>query len=181
MDVMRLLATSTKPVPSMMIAEHCDLPKSSAYHLLNCMESRNFVTYYPEKRAWGLGPSAFEVGTAYLRADRLAWLGRPLVKDLAESTRTTAHLAVLHGADVLYVVKESPSSGVQPLVSEVGLRLPAHLTAVGRAILMRLPREQLRALYPLTSALVRRTRRGPFLVAQLERELEARTRGRLCD
>jgi DNA-binding IclR family transcriptional regulator len=172
MNVLKFLSGRVRPVPSMTISQHLGLPKSSTYHLLNAMKEQNFVTYYPDEHAWGLGPSAFEIGTAYLRGEPLAWLGRPLLKELAESTGVTSHLAVLYGQDVLYLVKESPGTGPQ-LVSGVGLRLPAHLTAVGRAILMRLPKDQLRALYPARDPLVRRTQRGPTLVTELERSLES--------
>ena len=54
---------------------------------------------------------------------------------------------MLHGRDVLYVVEER-APGRPPLVTDVGVRLPAHLTASGRAILAALPAAQVRALYP---------------------------------
>jgi DNA-binding IclR family transcriptional regulator len=182
LSVLRFLAGRVRPVPSMVIARELGLPKSSTYHLLNVMKESNFVTYYPDAHAWALGPSAFEIGTSYLRAEPLAWLGRPVLRKLAAACRVTAHLAVLYGQDVLYLVKESPPEGNSHLVSRVGVRLPAHLTAVGRAIMMRLPPAQLQAIYPPTNVLVRRTHRGPALLSELERELkEARERGYAVD
>lgn len=182
MRILQFLAGRVRPVPSMAISAQLGLPKSSTYHLLNVMSESNFVTYYPAEHAWGLGPSAFEIGTAYLRAEPLSWLGRPLLKRLADETGVTAHLAVLHGRDVLYLVKEDPERSATRWISRAGLRLPAHLTAVGRAILMRLPAEQLKAIYPDRDPLVRRTRRGPNLVSELERDLaHARERGYALD
>lgn len=182
MAILRFLASRARPVPSMVVAAHCRLPRSSAYHLLNCMQERHFVIYYPDHKAWGLGPAAYEIGTAYLRADPLAWLGRPMLQDLANECGVTAHLAVLHGRDVLYLVKEIPEHRPTSLVSRVGIRLPAHLTAVGRAMLMALSGGQLRAIYTTRNLLVRRTRRGPQLVSELERELsEDRQRGYAID
>jgi DNA-binding IclR family transcriptional regulator len=55
-------------------------------------------------------------------------------------------------------------------VTDVGVRLPAHLTATGRAMLAALPREQVRALYPDAAAFADRTGRGPARPAEL-REL----------
>jgi DNA-binding IclR family transcriptional regulator len=48
----------------------------------------------------------------------------------------TAHLGVLHGAETLYLLKEQPPVAPIPvtLVIDVGVRLPAHLTASGRSI-----------------------------------------------
>ena len=63
----------------------------------------------------------------------------------------SAHLAVLHGRDVLYIVEERAKNRPS-LVTDVGVRLPSHLTASGRAILAALPKSQVRALYPNAAA-----------------------------
>ena len=67
---------------------------------------------------------------------------------------------MLHGRDVLYVVEER-APGRPPLVTDVGVRLPAHLTASGRAMLAALPPAQVRALYPDRGAFVDRHGPGP--------------------
>ena len=86
-------------------------------------------------------------------------------------------LAVLHGRDVLYVVEER-APGRPPLVTDVGVRLPAHLTASGRAILAALPAAQVRALYPDPSAFVDRHGTGPQTLSALRSVLsETRRRG----
>ncbi len=60
----------------------------------------------------------------------------------------SAHLAVLHGADVVYVIEER-AKGRARLVTDVGVRLPAHLTASGRAILSTLsPAQCARHFHP---------------------------------
>lgn len=66
---------------------------------------------------------------------------------LTQSTDETSHLAVLQGSDVIYLDKREPLKPGVRLVTEIGTRLPAHLTAVGRAILSRLDAEQISALY----------------------------------
>jgi DNA-binding IclR family transcriptional regulator len=170
--ILELLATHTRPVPTMTIARECAIPKSSAHHLLNVMRARNFLTYYQADRAWGLGVRAFEIGSAYLRSEPLQRLGRPLLAELTATVGETSHLAVLHGTDVLYVDKEQPAAAATKLVTEVGVRLPAHLTAVGRAILAELTEPQLQALYA-NSPLVQRTGQGPSQLAELLDELAA--------
>ncbi len=171
LDVLELLARSARPVPTMTIARECGIPKSSTHHLLNVMRDRNFVTYYEAERAWGLGVAVFETGSAYLRSGPLQRLGRHLLAELTERTGATSHLAILHGTEVLYIDKEQPS-GTVALVTEIGVRLPAHLTAVGMAILAELPEAQVRALYA-HQPLVRRTGRGPSSVEELLESLDA--------
>ena len=182
LSILALLAPRARPVATMTIARECGLPRSSAYHLLNVMRARDFVTYYPDERAWGLGVAVFEIGSAYLRSEPLERLSRPLLVVLAAETGETAHLAVLHGNEVLYLLKERPEGYATKLVTEVGVRLPAHLTAVGRAMLMHLPGAQLEALYPSKHPLVRRTDRGPARLRALKVELEqARALGYAVD
>lgn len=158
--ILERLAHSATPMPTMALARECDIPKSSMHHLLNIMLEHHFVTYYEKERAWGLGVSAFEIGSAYLRSRPLQRLGRQRLVSLTRQTRKTSHLAILHGIDVLYIDKEEPPSDVPRLITEVGVRLPAHLTSVGMAILANLPAAQVRALYG-NHQLVNRTGSGP--------------------
>jgi DNA-binding IclR family transcriptional regulator len=171
LDVLELLAHKTRPVPTMTIARECGIPKSSTHHLLNVMRARNFVIYYEHEHAWGLGVAAFEIGSAYLRSEPLQRLGRPVLVELTQVTGDTAHLAVLHGTEVLYIDKETPAGDAPKLVTEVGVRLPAHLTAVGRAILAELQEPQVRALFA-QHALIQRTGNGPSTVNALLRDLD---------
>ncbi len=176
LDVLELLASHARPVPTMTIARECSIPKSSAHHLLNVMRARNFVTYYEAERAWGLGVSVFEIGSAYLRSEPLRRLGRHILAELTQRTGETSHLAVLHGTEVLYIDKEQPSGSAPKLVTEIGVRLPAHLTAVGRAILAELAEAQVRALYA-QQPFVQRTGHGPTSIDALLRDLDG-VRGR---
>ena len=182
MDVLGLLAHHARPLPTMTIARECGIPKSSAHHLLNVMRDRHFVSYDERERAWGLGVAAFETGSAYLRSAPVQRLARPLLVDLTQRTGDTSHLAVLHGADALYVDKEQADGPGPRLVTEVGVRLPAHLTAVGLAILAALPETQVRALYADEGPLVQRTDHGPAdLDGLLEQLAAGRRRGYAFD
>jgi DNA-binding IclR family transcriptional regulator len=172
LDVLRLLGSRAAPVPAAAVARELGLPRSTAYHLLAVLEREGFVVHLPEARAYGLGVAVFELGSAYLRHDPLERLARPLLVRLVDRVGATAHLGVLHGAETLYLLKESPRGSVA-LVTDVGVRLPAHLTASGRSILAALPRAQVRALYPTASAFVDRTGLGPSTPGQLRELLAA--------
>ncbi|WP_163541262.1 IclR family transcriptional regulator [Occultella kanbiaonis] len=158
--ILRYLAAQAGPVPAAAIARDLGLPRSSVYHLLAVLEQDGFAVHLPEERRYGLGVSAFELGSAYSRQAPLARLARPVLARLVDTVHESAHLAVLHGREVLYVVEER-ARGRPPLVSDVGVRLPAQLTASGRAILADLPRAQVRALFPGVDAFVDRHGAGP--------------------
>lgn len=153
------------------------IPRSSVYHLLATLERHGFVVHLAQERRWGLGTSAFELAGGYARQEPLARLGRPVLATLADRIGESAHLAVMTGRDVLYIVEERAARR-PALVTDVGVRLPAHLTATGRAMLAALPREQVRALYPDASSFTDRTGSGPVRPAELREVLqETRRRG----
>jgi DNA-binding IclR family transcriptional regulator len=175
--ILSFLATRPGPVGASTIARELRLPRSTAYHLLAELASADFVVHFPEERAYGLGVAAFEVGSAYLRHDPLERLARPVLHRLVEQARETAQLGILQGNETVYLLKEQPR---QPhtLITDVGVRLPAHLTASGRAMLAHLPAAQVRALYPAAHAFTTRTGRGPDSLRELRETIRVeRQRG----
>lgn len=175
--VLRFLAGQPDPVPLDRIMRACGLPRSTTYHLLNAMIEEGFVVHLADEHRYGLGVAAFEVGSGYARQEPLQRLARRPLAALVDRTGQSGHLAVLHGREVLYVIEER-APGRPPLISDVGVRLPAHLTASGKAILARLPAPQVRALYAEPSDFVDRLGRGPASLSALRRVLtDTRQRG----
>ncbi len=174
--VLSFLASQPEPVPLDRIRRACELPRSTAYHLLQAMVEEGFVAHLEDEHRFGLGVAAFEVGFGYSRQEPLQRLARRVLTTVVDQTRQSAHFVVLQGRDVLYVVEER-APGRPSLVTDVGVRLPAHLTASGRAILAALPPPQVRVLYPDATAFADRHGSGPGSPGEL-RALLAETRQR---
>ena len=174
LSVLRLLARHSEPVPASAIARDLDLPRSSVYHLLTVLCDQGFVVHLGEEQRYGLGVAAFELGSAYSRQAPLQRMSRQSLVRLVDETKHNAHLAVLHGRDVLYVIEER-APGRPPLVTDVGVRLPSQLTASGLAMLASLPPQQVRALFPSRDAFVQRHGLGPTTLSGL-RSLLVRVR-----
>ena len=165
------LATQRGPVAAVTLATALNLPRSTVYHLLGVLQNRGFVVHLPEARRYGLGVAAFELSGGFARQQPLSRLGHPLLADLVDRVGESAHLAVMHGRDVLYIVEERAPRRPH-LVTDVGVRLPAHLTASGRAMLAALPKEQVRALFPDAASFVDRTGSGPTRYRELRTLLD---------
>lgn len=175
--VLRFLAAQAGPSSATAISTHIGLPRSSTYHLLRAMESEGFVTHFADEKRWGIGLAAHEVGLGYARQEPIARLARIPMARLVDALGESAHLGMLHGREVVYVVEER-AIGRPPLVTDVGVRLPAHLTASGRAVLATLRPAQVRALFPNQAAFVDRTGTGPQSPSALRRLLsDTRQRG----
>ncbi|MBB2938759.1 DNA-binding IclR family transcriptional regulator [Amycolatopsis bartoniae] len=171
--VLGALARRPGPASAATIARELGLPRSTTYHLLSELEAAGFVVHLPAERRYGLGIAAFELGSAYLRHDPLERLAGPLLRRLVDRLGHPAQLGVLHGHELLYLLKERPAQP-ETLVTDVGVRLPAHLPASGRAMLAYLPPAHVRALFP--GAFVDRTGRGPRTLAELRKLLAAERR-----
>jgi DNA-binding IclR family transcriptional regulator len=175
--ILRLLGQQAGPVPAAVLIRELELPRSTVYHLLATLVDDGFVTHLPEDRRYALGIAAYELGTGYTRQAPLQRLARVPLAELVDRVGHTAHLAVQHGREVIYVIEER-APGRPPLVTDVGVRLPAQLTASGRAMLAAVPAAQIRALFPDPSTFVLRTGIGPRSMSALRALLvDVRRRG----
>lgn len=176
LSVLRYVAAQAGPVGAAAIARDVDLPRSTTYHLLAALVDDGFVVHLPEERKYALGVTAHELGTGYSRQAPLHRLARFPIAQLVERTKRTAHLAVMHGREVIYIIEER-ARRQSALVTNPGVRLPAHLTASGRAMLASMTPEQLAALYPGPEAFPTRYETGVHSVPALNELLES-IRGR---
>ena len=183
LSVLTALAKASQPLTATAIAQRAAMPRSSTYQLLEVLAKDGFVTHYPEEARWGLGVAAFELGSAYLRQDPLQRLAQPIIQQLARrlefggdalKNAVVLQFGILDGVDSVYLLKETthPTNSAHiSVLSEVGVRLPAHLTASGRAILATQSTAQLRATLPSFAQkdgrLSRRTDLGPTTLAEL--------------
>jgi DNA-binding IclR family transcriptional regulator len=153
------------------LAAQLGLDRSTTYRLLLSLEKCGLVEKDPKSGEYSLGVTALEIGSAYLGRTDLIRIAKPIMAELALQAREAVNLAVLSDTEILYIDKvDSPRSvGV---MSKVGQRNPVYCTALGKALLAFLPKEeQARILHsielkPFTPRTI--TRKGR-LVGELKR------------
>ena len=124
------------------IAERLELPKSSAHALLHTMESRHYLRHDPGAKSYRLGSRIWELAQSHHELEDLRALIKPLMNDLVGRTGETVQLATLEGRDAVYLdLSESPHP--VKLTSRAGARLPAHTSAIGKALLADLEPDEL--------------------------------------
>jgi DNA-binding IclR family transcriptional regulator len=169
LELLRLMAEFGQPTTASRLAQKLSLPRSSCYQLLEVLREQGFAIHYEAEGRWGLGLAAWELGSAYQRHETLERLAGPvlakLVAAVEKSVSVVGHLGVLDGSDVLYLLEQRPTRSLR-LVTDVGVRLPAHLTASGRSMLARLEQKQLEASFR-GRELSTRTNLGPKNLAEL--------------
>jgi len=133
--VSAVLAAFDERHPSLRVSEisrRAGLPMSTTSRLVAELVAYGFLDRTgPSLR---IGVRLSEFGELAARQRGLRAIALPFMADLREATGQSVHLAVLDGAEAVYL--ESLPGGTGPrMPSEVGGRLPAHACAAGKALL----------------------------------------------
>ncbi|AOY95322.1 IclR family transcriptional regulator [Cupriavidus sp. USMAA2-4] len=129
------------------LARRLQVPRSTVFRLLTTLEMMGFVERTDGGREFRLGMAVLRLGFEYLASLELTELGRPLLDRLRDDIHYPCNLVVRDGRSIVYVAK---SVAPTPFASSVnvGTRLPAHATVLGRVLLEDLSLAELRELYP---------------------------------
>lgn len=117
------------------------LPRSSAHGLLNTLATAGWLDHNPASKQYSLGLRAWQVGQMYTGHQELANVAKPVMDSLAEALGETVQLARLDGVENVYIAISQSSRGMR-LGSSVGMRLLAHATGIGKALLSTLEADE---------------------------------------
>lgn len=122
------------------------IPKSSAYVLLNTFVNVRYMKKDKKTGLYTIDIGVFELGTRFTDNNEFYRNAREILENIVSKVDETAHLAVLEDTNAVYVCKHESSKTVR-MVSSVGKRLPAHASAIGKALLSGYTDKQIRAMY----------------------------------
>jgi len=148
------------------IARELELPRTTAFRLLQTLEALEFVER-TSAGAFRLGPAVLRLGFDLVSSLDVSERGAEVLDRLCRETGESTQLATLDGRDIVVVVKKTPSSAFASNV-QVGTRMPAHATVVGRILLQDHDTAALRRLFP-EKQLRAFTPQTPKTLAELER------------
>jgi IclR family pca regulon transcriptional regulator len=122
------------------IAKAADLPRATARRILFTLEKAGFVG--GDGKLFSLLPRVLSLASAYLSSNQIVAVLQPMMDKIATETREVCSMAILDGDEVVFIARSSParvfSAGI-----DIGYRLPAFCTSVGRVLLGRLPNDEL--------------------------------------
>jgi IclR family acetate operon transcriptional repressor len=162
------------------LSRHTNVNKSSAFRILTTLENRGYVLRLGRHRTYAPGPKLIAVSARFLSGLKLVTFARPVMEGVYAEFRETVNLGVLNDRGVLYIDILESRQGLR-MAARVGTVDPLHSTALGKAILSCLPRDEIKRLMDRYEW-ERRTRRTITTVEVFERELERiRQRGYAID
>jgi DNA-binding IclR family transcriptional regulator len=143
--ILEYIAEQNAGVSFSEICTHFSMPKSSTHSLVNTLCNLNYLVKNKENH-FSIGFKAFEVGSKFIENTDIYTYSRNVLYTLVNKVDETAHLAFLDGSEIIYLNKCECSHALR-MISSVGKRVPAHGTAVGKALLSEKTDAEMRQLY----------------------------------
>lgn len=137
-ELLELMADAGGEVALSDLAESSALPLPTIHRIMRTLVRAGYARQLPSRR-YALGPSLIRLGETAGRT--LGSWARPYLAELTEATGETSNMAVLDGAQIVYVA-QVPSQHSMRMFTEVGRRVDAHATAVGKAVMATMPHDE---------------------------------------
>lgn len=176
LDIFELFAEEEDALSLMDIARKLGLPSSSTYKLLQNLHARGYLESDRQGRSFRLGYKLFEIGSKYARKTSLSEEFNRVAERIVEDLNETVFLSIRNGNKLLYIAEKQCTQPVR-FVSHLGMQLPLHSTAMGKALLAGLSDEEIRRLYPSEELGMLTSRTIPTLSLLLEQLQRVRAEG----
>ena len=138
--VLEVFGGSGQPMTLSDLAKAADLPRATARRILFTLERAGFVT--TDGKLFRLMPRVLVLASSYLASNHVVSVLQPALDRLSSEAQEISSMAILDGNDAVFIARASPtrifSSGI-----DIGYRLPAFCTSVGRVLLSRLSDDDL--------------------------------------
>ena len=127
-------------------ARELGINRTTLLRLLHTLELERFIERSSEGKGWRIGVGLITLTAQAFFSEDLVQTAVPVLTRLAEVLGLSAHLGVLDGREIVYLVRRVPNHALASNI-RIGSRLPAHAANMGRIILAHLPPERVERLY----------------------------------
>ena len=114
------------------LSERLGYPIGTVHNILKTLESRGYIETDPNTSRYSLGLRALGLSHAVRVNIDIRDRAEPLLRTLAQLSQEMVYLTVLHDGCSVYI-HAIEAAGRLPALSSLGLRVPLHCTAVGKA------------------------------------------------
>ena len=130
--LLQKFGTTSGPMTLSDLARAADLPRATARRILFTLERGGFVA--TDGKLFTLTPHVLTLAASYLRSSQVVTVLQPVLDRIASAAQEISSLSVLDGDEVVFIARGSPAR-VFSAGLDIGYRLPAFCTSVGRAML----------------------------------------------
>jgi DNA-binding IclR family transcriptional regulator len=141
LDIIEALSSEPEGLGVTELSQRIGLHKSTAHRLLATLVQRGYVSK-TNSGCYHIGLKIIEIASYYINSLELQTESRPYVAQITAELGLTAHIGVLEGDQVVYIERMDVLSGVK-LYSQIGLRMHAYCSSLGKCLLSGFNSEQL--------------------------------------
>lgn len=174
----------TGAIGLMDLSARLELHKSTVHRLLLSLICMDYVKQEKESGKYMLTFKIVELSEKVLSKVDIVAMIHPLITELANDCRETVHFVQRRGAEVYYLDKVAPLYPLESsirMASQVGLSRPMYCSAVGKAILAELTKEEIEYIWN-NSIIEKKTEHTITTLQELNQELEGiRLKGYAAD
>lgn len=134
------------------LAKMAQLPRASVFRMLQTLEQAGYLERVGEPGmhpSYRLGVAVLRLGFEFLASMELTEQGRPVIESLSDACGYSSHIVVRDGRDVVFVAKALGRHATFHAI-QVGARLPAHATVLGRVLMAGSSLQDIEQLYAHT-------------------------------
>jgi IclR family pca regulon transcriptional regulator len=142
--VVRAFSDRRRSLTIAQISHKTGIPRAAVRRCLHTLKQLGYAD--SEANNFTLKPKILTLGYSYLSSTPLTVSAQPYMDQISRTLNESCSLAVLDGNNVLYVSRSS-TSRIMSVALNVGSRLPAYCTSLGRAMLAYLPDDALKAYF----------------------------------
>src|SRR5205809_3957584 len=120
------------------LSREVGLSRSTAHRYIATLAGLGYLQQDPPTRKYRLGPRVLDLGFSAINSMDLRELAAPHLQALSDETGHTVNMAVLDGADIVYIERCRTAQQGQREIDlnlHVGSRLPAYCTSMGKVLL----------------------------------------------
>ncbi len=141
------------------LSRQVGLSRSTTHRYVSTLAALGYLQQDNDTKKYRLGPRVLDLGFSAINSMELRHVSAPHLQQLSNATGHTVNMAVLDGADIVYIERCRSTRAARDidLNLHVGSRLPAYCTSMGKVLLASLPAAELKAVL----ATVQLARRGP--------------------
>ena len=162
--LLQLFSRSRRVLGAAEIGQGLGVARSTAFRLAHTLERLGFLERTGE--GYRIGAAVLRLGFEYIASLDVSEHGRPVVEALRDESGLSAQLVIRDATEVVIIARAAAPSAFASNVN-VGTRLPAHATILGRILLCGAGDAELEALYP--GSLPRVSPRSPRTLADLKK------------
>lgn len=144
--ILEFIAHKSGGLTNAEISDHFKMATSTSSYILRRLEREGYLRRDPENSRYEMGLKIVALSHGALRDMGLRRIAEPILHRLSAETRISAIIGVLERGRVMIVDKvEKPD--LAKIDMDIGVRYPAHSTALGKVLLAHLPQHQLLSLF----------------------------------